>query len=319
MTLSPRFKARIRAFHIWQILGINPWKRPKAGKKKKEGDLKGFVKGSFDSIPFMNDDAKRTFVHLLLRPGYMIRDYINGKHEIYLAPLTSLIIFYAFFTLVSSVAKPEMRTWESGTGESIESVTKGAEPAGTGVAVGLEDEEDEEDGDDTVAKEENPRVKAAINTLTFLKDTYKLLDLDRHPERIDTPRKASLAALESALRSQGIPLFLGGFLILWMALAIKLRKYGINISAAAAASAYIQCQFCFFMLFTLLLTWGKSTSLGLGLICLLMVFDYHQLLGTGWKKSFWLTVGTGITIAIISVFLFLIAAAILFLYIYFKK
>ncbi|MCR5409155.1 MAG: DUF3667 domain-containing protein [Bacteroidales bacterium] len=27
----------------------------------------------------------RTFTHLLLRPGYMIRDYINGAHERYLA------------------------------------------------------------------------------------------------------------------------------------------------------------------------------------------------------------------------------------------
>jgi len=29
---------------------------------------------AFDDIPFLNDDAKRTFAHLLLRPGYMIRD-----------------------------------------------------------------------------------------------------------------------------------------------------------------------------------------------------------------------------------------------------
>ena len=310
MNLSPRFQARIRAFHIWQRLGKNPWEKPKTKRKKKEGELKGFVKGSFDSIPFLNDDAKRTFVHLLLRPGYMIKDYINGKHEIYLAPLTSLIIFYAFFTLVSSVVKPEIYNKEERIEEKIESRAQKAETE-DGITVDLDDDDD--------SGIENERVKTLVSTLKYLKDSYNLLRLDLHPEWVDTPRKASLAAFEGALRSQGIPLFLGGFLILWMALAIKLRRYGISFSAAAATSAYIQCQFCFFMLFTLLLTFGKSTSLGLGLICLLMVIDYHQLLGTGWKKSFWLTVGTGITIITIYAVLFLIAAALLFLYIYFKK
>jgi len=95
-------QAYIRLFHIWQVLGENPWKKPRAAQKG--GRDKDFYKGAFESIPFLNDDAKRTFVHLLLRPGYMIRDYVNGKHDRYLAPLAALIIFYAFFTLVSSAA-----------------------------------------------------------------------------------------------------------------------------------------------------------------------------------------------------------------------
>ena len=78
-------KVRIRAFKIWQKFGFLPWK--KAGEKGKNG-RGDFYKGAFDSIPFLNDDAKRTFAHLLLRPGYMIRDYIHGDHERYLAPLT---------------------------------------------------------------------------------------------------------------------------------------------------------------------------------------------------------------------------------------
>ena len=89
-----RSAVRRRAFAIWQKLGFLPWSKDKA--KSHKGD---FYRGAFDTIPFLNDDAKRTFVHLLLRPGYMIRDYIKGQHERYLAPLTSLIIFYAFFAL----------------------------------------------------------------------------------------------------------------------------------------------------------------------------------------------------------------------------
>lgn len=100
------------------MLGENPWKRPRAAKKG--GKDKDFYKGAFESIPFLNDDAKRTFVHLLLRPGYMIRDYVGGKHDRYLAPLAALIIFYAFFTLVSSALQPLETKKEEKKGVSVE-------------------------------------------------------------------------------------------------------------------------------------------------------------------------------------------------------
>ena len=101
-----RLAVRLRAFAIWQKLGFLPWSKKKS--KSRKGD---FYKGAFDTIPFLNDDAKRTFVHLLLRPGYMIRDYIKGQHERYLAPLTSLIIFYAFFALISSIVSPDYSSY----------------------------------------------------------------------------------------------------------------------------------------------------------------------------------------------------------------
>ena len=96
-------RARMRAFHIWQVLGENPWAVARKKKKKADG---GFYTGAFDSIPFLNDDAKRTFLHLLLRPGYMIRDYIRGDHERYLSPLSALVIFFSFFALVAALLKP---------------------------------------------------------------------------------------------------------------------------------------------------------------------------------------------------------------------
>ena len=104
--MAVMLQTRLRAFAIWQKLGYLPWHKPVASRKKGSRD---FYKGAFDSIPFLNDDAKRTFMHLLLRPGYMIRDYLRGSHERYLAPLTSLIIFYAFFALVSAVLQPIQR------------------------------------------------------------------------------------------------------------------------------------------------------------------------------------------------------------------
>ncbi|MBR5072553.1 MAG: DUF3667 domain-containing protein, partial [Bacteroidales bacterium] len=116
MTIKKK-AVRFRAFRIWQKLGFMPWSKHKS--KSRKGD---FYKGAFDSIPFLNDDAKRTFVHLLLRPGHMIRDYINGQHERYLAPLTSLIIFYAFFALISSIVNPDYSSYSPKERPTVESV-----------------------------------------------------------------------------------------------------------------------------------------------------------------------------------------------------
>lgn len=90
MKMIHALQVRLRAFRIWQKLGFLPWTKPKE-KTKTESSGKGrgdFYRGTFDGIPFLNDDAKRTFTHLLLRPGYMIRDYISGQHERYMAPFT---------------------------------------------------------------------------------------------------------------------------------------------------------------------------------------------------------------------------------------
>ncbi len=277
------FDVRRRAFAIWQELGYLPWKKQKATVKKGSGD---FYKGAFDSIPFLNDDAKRTFTHLLLRPGYMIRDYINGDHERYLAPLTALIIFYAFFALVSAVLQPIQQ--------------KQRDPFDSAITFD--------------APEGNERgVNITRNTIQLVQQGYTLLTLDQHPEAVDTQWKSSLAALEGTLRSQGIPLFLGEFLLLWLAMVATLKKYKPGLSIAAAASAYILCQFSFFMLFALLLTLGQSTTVSASLMLALVTIDFRQWLGLSWPRSLKLAIKTGLMyiILFVMVLLALSAAAVL--------
>ena len=278
---------RWRAFRMWQNLGFNPWKQPKEKQKKRSKD---FYKGAFDSIPFLNDDAKRTFVHLLLRPGYMIRDYFNGKHDIYLAPLTSLIVFYAFFALISSILKPiqqREKELEQPPFSNYEE-SPGNQPDTRGAQL-------------------------VNNTVLIVRRGWFLLHLDQYPDEVNSQREASLAAFEGALRSQGIPLFVGDFLLLWLAMCVSLRRFGMTKSAYAAASAYILCQFCFFMLFAVLFTWGKKSSIDVLLMGLLLVVDYHQWLDLGWKKSIWLTVSTGIMWAVMygAVLLFISSLTVL--------
>ena len=282
MSKKHSIQARYRAFVIWQKLGFNPWKKQVANESKGGGD---FYRGAFDSIPFLNKDAKRTFQHLLLRPGYMIRDYIRGNHENYLAPLTALIIFYAFFALVSSVMQPVQHHKGSG----FENIS-------------LEYEQDS-----LPAKAHKVAEIAKI-----VQTGYTFLHLDEYPDAVKTQTQSSIAALERTLRSQGIPLFLGEFLILWLAMGMALRRYKQNMSACAAASAYVLCQFSFFMLFAVLLTFGKSTSISVLLIAALLIIDYRQWLGLSWKKSAGRVLSTGIWYGLIyGVILLLISAVVL--------
>ena len=300
MKIKDAIRVRLRAFRIWQKLGFLPWAKPKA-KKKEEPSGKGkgdFYRGTFDGIPFLNDDAKRTFTHLLLRPGYMIRDYISGQHERYMAPFTSLIIFFAFFALVSSIVHPEYPR------KSVPAKDKVEIQAGDSTAV------DSTAVDSTSLDQRYEKIARGILRLVEYKH---ILSLDRHPEDVDTPWEASLAALESSLRSRGVYLFLGDFLFLCLAMAMALRRRGLGFSAAAATSAYVLCQFSFFMLFNLLLTWGKSSKIGFFLMAVLLIIDYRQLFGETWKGSFRLAVRTGFMYHLVWALLILLFLPVLYL------
>jgi len=276
-------RVRLRAFHIWQELGFFPWRKEKKARKQRKRD---FYKGAFDDIPFLNDDAKRTFAHLLLRPGYMIRDYMSGQHERYLAPLTALIIFYAFFGLIAAVLQP-VQQQKKNPFENIDISIQNAEKS--------VEEYKAEKGQD----EEHQQTEL-LRTYQLLRKGYLYLHLDEFPEEVDTRHEASIAAFEGKLRSQGIPLFLGKFLLLWLAMWLALRKrHRQRLSACATASAYALCQFSFFMLFALLLSFGKQTSVSIVLLLALLVIDYHQWLGLTWRKSIGRAVATGIWIGLI--------------------
>lgn len=275
-------QVRYRAFVIWQKLGFNPWKKTDGKVSKEGGD---FYRGAFDSIPFLNKDATRTFQHLLLRPGYMIRDYIKGDHENYLAPLTSLIIFYAFFALVSSVLQPVQHE----NRVHFDNVQLEYEP-------------------DSISAGEHKVVDIA----QIVQTGYTYLHLDEYPEAVHTQLESSVAALEATLRSQGIPLFLGEFLMLWLAMGLALRRNKQKMSACAAASAYVLCQFSFFMLFAVILTFGKSTSISVLLMAGLLILDYRQWLGLSWKQSAGRVISTGVWYGIIyGAFLLLISFIVL--------
>ena len=293
--LPKKFEAwlrpRLRLFSIYLELGYNPWRKPHKARARKEKG--GVYMGAKEAIPFMNEDAKRTFTHLIFRPGYLMRDYIlRGEHERYLAPFTALLVFYSVMTLLLAVVQPKSArdsVWDDILvgiqGATVEADSTGLDSSFSQYLEGL--------------------LKTANNAILLTR-------LDLYPEEADTPWKESLAAVEADIRSKGIPMFLGTFLMLWLAMAILLRKYKISVSGAAAASAYVLCQFCVFMFLALLLSFGGSAKLGELLMGILLFIDYRQWLGIGNKKALWLTVKTGLLIfAFLILFIILLTVGLM--------
>lgn len=285
MKITEKLKPRLRLLAIYEELGYIPWHKPAAPRKPRKehkNDDRVYMGAKEAIIPFLNDDGKRTFSHLLLRPGYMMRDYIfRGQHERYLAPLTALLVFYSVFTLLLAIVKPETDR----------------DRLGDNVRKSIREMTVQQDSTET------ERTKQAIQTTNILLQTVSeaviLTRLDKYPEEANTRWKQSLAAFERELRSKGFYLFLDNFLFLWLAMAIVLRKKGVRMSGAAAASAYVLCQYCIFMFLALILTWGKTSELSMLLMALLLFIDYRQMLGLNNKASFWLTVRTGIAMGLL--------------------
>lgn len=287
---------RLRLFSIYLELGYNPWRKSRKARAKKEKG--GVYMGTRDAIPFLNEDAKRTFTHLIFRPGYLIRDYVlRGQHERYLAPFTALLVFYSVMTLLLAVVQPK-----SARDTIWDEILTGIENSRAIV-------------DSTAGIESRQFVEGLLQTTA---DAILLTRLDLYPEAVNTPWKESIAALEADIRSKGIPMFLGTFLLLWLSMALLLRKYKISFSGAAAASAYVLCQFCVFMFLALLLSFGGSAKLGEFLMGLLLYIDYRQWLGIGKRKTFRLTLKTGFLILVILLLFYLLVAAALLLFVYYR-
>lgn len=311
MAAKKNKKALRRYFKIWQITGERPFRQkqeklepetcsscghivdtpfcPYCGQAYKRD--KKFFSGTFDSIPFLNDDAKRTFVHLLLRPGYMISDYLKGLNSRYLAPMMALIIFYAFFSLLTALVSPLTGDSEKDFGKRLDETEISSGPLTVSMAEGKTDTLD---------------MKGMVQGL---KDIYVIMHLDKYPDAVNTRWKASLSALEAQLRSQGFFSFIGQLILLTLCLWMVFgRKPGLSFSASATVSSFILCQFCCFMMILLLLTLGRDHSLGGVGMLIIMTIDFHQLFDMHWRKALRKSIQVGI---LFYAFLFLLGMLII--------
>lgn len=298
--VSNWIQPRLRLWAIYRELGYVPWRKQRETKQNKDGIFKGTGEAI---IPFLNNDAKRTFSHLFLRPGFMIRDYIRGQHERYLAPFTALLVFYSVFTLLLAVVQPGAvkSTIADGLIEGLEN---------SDLQMDLAVNKNTIQVDSTTRSDKSNRIiQSLLSTAT---QSLILTHLDLYPEKTDTPWKESLAAVEGDLRSKGIPLFLGNFLLLWFAMVWLLRKkHNVSVSGAAAASAYVLCQFCVFMFLALLVTFGKSADLGVFVMGILLFIDYRQWLGLGNRPALKLTIKTGLIYLLVTILFYFLLSMVL--------
>lgn len=294
------FRIRRRMYSIYCELGYVPWRKPAKPKVRKKKD--GTYLGGRELIPFMNDDAKRTISQLVFRPGYMMRDYVvKGDHEHYLAPITALLVFFSVFTLLLSILQPAQneRSFFKRIVDSSETEFSFVQ-------------------DSTVVKGDTLTLEARANQIgKTVREIVVLAHLDSYPEKADKPWKKSLAAFESNLRSKGVQMFLGNFLWLWLLLWVMLRKkYHISFSGAAAISAYMLCQLCVFKMLWLLVTFGKHSDPSILFCAILLVIDYHQLLGVPYKTAVRLTLRTGLLYVLYLVLLFLLIGLVASLFLF---
>lgn len=298
--VSNWIQPRLRLWAIYRELGYVPWRKQRETKQNKDGIFKGTGEAI---IPFLNNDAKRTFSHLFLRPGFMIRDYIRGQHERYLAPFTALLVFYSVFTLLLAVVQPGAvkSTIADGLIEGLEN---------SDLQMDLAVNKNTIQVDSTTRSDKSNRIiQSLLSTAT---QSLILTHLDLYPEKANTPWKESLAAVEGDLRSKGIPLFLGNFLLLWFAMVWLLRKkHNVSVSGAAAASAYVLCQFCVFMFLALLVTFGKSADLGVFVMGILLFIDYRQWLGLGNRPALKLTIKTGLIYLLVTILFYFLLSMVL--------
>ena len=298
--VSNWIQPRLRLWAIYRELGYVPWRKQRETKQNKDGIFKGTGEAI---IPFLNNDAKRTFSHLFLRPGFMIRDYIRGQHERYLAPFTALLVFYSVFTLLLAVVLPGAvkSTIADGLIEGLENSDLQMDLAVNKNTIQV--------NSTTRSDKSNRIIQSLLSTAT---QSLILTHLDLYPEKADTPWKDSLAAVEGDLRSKGIPLFLGNFLLLWFAMVWLLRKkHNVSVSGAAAASAYVLCQFCVFMFLALLVTFGKSADLGVLVMGILLFIDYRQWLGLGNRPALKLTIKTGLIYLLVTILFYFLLSMVL--------
>ena len=298
--VSNWIQPRLRLWAIYRELGYVPWRKQRETKQNKDGIFKGTGEAI---IPFLNNDAKRTFSHLFMRPGYMIRDYIRGQHERYLAPFTALLVFYSVFTLLMAVVKPD-----AAKSTFADGLIKGLENSDLQMDLAVNNNTIQVDST-TRSDKSNRIIQSLLSTAT---QSLILTHLDLYPEKADTPWKESLAAVEGDLRSKGIPLFLGNFLLLWFAMVWLLRKkHNVSVSGAAAASAYVLCQFCVFMFLALLVTFGKSADLGVFVMGILLFIDYRQWLGLGNRPALKLTIKTGLIYLLVTILFYFLLSMVL--------
>lgn len=262
-------RARWQSFRTWQIGDcVDP-----AGM----GNLqmgREFFRGTIGSaMPIFDGVTGQTIIQLLLRPGYMMREYLRGKRNDVLSPLPALVVFFAFLMILGGMIGIQ----DSNMAEELQVVRERLL------------------ADSTLTNQ--AATQWILGMVDMLSGCYRFMNMDQFPEMVDTPAEHVLAGVEGWLRSQGVFTFVWWIVLLMLGLWTVGHKYKLTLSVAATIGAYMLCQWCIYEFVFMLFSLGIR-SVPAWLIMLLAWVNIHQLLGAGWKRSLGYTVVLLLTIGL---------------------
>ena len=98
-----RIQVWARAVHWRQIRGRAD-QTPVDGKRFT---IKSVAHNAMEGVLNVESGMLRTLIELFWRPGYMIRDYINGKRQCYMRPFHLLFVIAAIYIIAARIFFPE--------------------------------------------------------------------------------------------------------------------------------------------------------------------------------------------------------------------
>ncbi len=88
---------------------------PRCGQSRTVGKGKPqFVRTFRDAYPQLSSNFFRTMIHLFLRPGYMVRDYLRGHRVIYQNPTSTFVVAASIVAICSTLGNDNDNTPTTG-------------------------------------------------------------------------------------------------------------------------------------------------------------------------------------------------------------
>lgn len=260
MSWKQTLQTKWQAFRTWQIGDCIE----AAGTGDKQL-AKQFFRGTIHSaMPFFSGETLRTIQHLVFRPGYMIREFLRGKDNRILNPMTALIVFFALQVVLSSMVVTNGFKVEESVYQTVLEKMQASE---------FRSEHDWND-------------QFALQIMQELFQIYRITHLDQFPDYVQTHSQQFLAGLEGWLRGQGVFTFIWQMLLLMCSLwIVGHRRYRLTFSASACIAAYMLCQYCFYNTVLMLFSLGQYMTIPFWLVVLFLYENIYQLLGVGHRGT----------------------------------
>ncbi|MBR1804724.1 MAG: DUF3667 domain-containing protein [Muribaculaceae bacterium] len=211
-----------------------------------------------------NRSMPRNIIHLLLRPGYMIADYLNGHRQPYFPPFKMMFILVTTFLFITFATR---------------------------YVSGYEDNQQASEFDfDTVGK--------IIDQVLIRIVDDKEIDLPVKDEVINARRKNVVAKFHNTQqwlnnhRAISILIFQVFFAFsAWLFFRKSPRLGKLTLSEQFFVQVFISCQLIIisFLYYYLSLFWvdGGANSVPNSLAIVVYLIDYKQLYGFSWWQTIW--------------------------------